>query len=523
MVRRFSRRQVVKYGVGAAAFVALPPTMRLSSSRSARCGGPVEMPQPKVLKSKGNELAVKLTCMEGRVDMGVSQQVKTYTYDQVVPGHTWELDPGDSLRVDLLNKLPKIPRPAVVDLNRPHAWTTTNLHTHGMHVSPAGNADNIFLEVPPGERQHYEIPVSEDHPGGIFWYHPHRHGAVTQQVRGGMGGMIVVRGEIDQVEEVHAAKEQIMVLQAIELGDDFELLDPIPNPSKQEAFFPRTQILYTVNGVMKPKITMYPGEVQRWRLVNAAEGKFMSLRLDEHELNVLAWDGLTLATPDAVKHVMMSAGNRVEVLVKAGGPGTYELVLTPGSSQHPDIPGMPDEFTRTHKPSMVSSELDPRPILTVEVVGEGPEMRLPTSLPVYDPPILPIAKKRRLRYTVERGPGVEFKSFGVNGVSFDPKRFPYQMKLGTAEEWKLVNDLDEKYELHAHVFHIHVNPFKVTQINGRKLETPLWRDTFVLTGTDRDSIVFESNFDDFTGKFVEHCHVLSHEDLGMMEALEVIT
>jgi FtsP/CotA-like multicopper oxidase with cupredoxin domain len=96
------------------------------------------------------------------------------------------------------------------------------------------------------------------------------------------------------------------------------------------------------------------------------------------------------------------------------------------------------------------------------------------------------------------------------------------MKRGTAEEWTLVNDLDDKYPLHAHVFHIHVNPFKVTHINGRKLETPLWRDTFVLTGTDDDSIIFESNFDDFTGKFVEHCHVLSHEDLGMMEALEVV-
>jgi len=65
-------------------------------------------------------------------------------------------------------------------------------------------------------------------------------------------------------------------------------------------------------------------------------------------------------------------------------------------------------------------------------------------------------------------------------------------------------------------------PAPIPHINGRKLETPLWRDTFVLTGTDDDSIIFESNFDDFTGKFVEHCHVLSHEDLGMMEALEVI-
>ncbi len=202
--------------------------------------------------------------------------------------------------MSLLNRLPPLNgthRPAM-HMDRPHEWTTTNLHTHGLHVSPKGIADNIFLEIPPGEKQHFVIPVPSDHPAGLFWYHPHHHGAVTQQVRAGMAGAIIVRGDLDEVEEVGAAKEQLMVLQSIELGVDYELLDPIPNPSKTQAFFPRKNVLYTVNGVLNPKITMYPGEVQRWRLLNAAEGKFLSLKLAEHELNVLAWDGLTLAEPD---------------------------------------------------------------------------------------------------------------------------------------------------------------------------------------------------------------------------------
>ena len=96
------------------------------------------------------------------------------------------------------------------------------------------------------------------------------------------------------------------------------------------------------------------------------------------------------------------------------------------------------------------------------------------------------------------------------------------MKLGTAEEWTLTNDLDSKLPQHAHVLHIHVNPFKIIEINGIKLDKPKWRDTYVLTGLDGDSIRIQTNLDDFTGKFVEHCHVLSHEDLGMMESLEVI-
>ena len=96
------------------------------------------------------------------------------------------------------------------------------------------------------------------------------------------------------------------------------------------------------------------------------------------------------------------------------------------------------------------------------------------------------------------------------------------MRLDTAEEWTVVNGVDDKLPQHAHSFHIHVNPFKVTKINGIALERPLWRDTFVLTGTTGDSFTFETNFLDFTGRFVDHCHIVSHEDLGMMEIVEVV-
>jgi diguanylate cyclase (GGDEF)-like protein/PAS domain S-box-containing protein len=430
--------------------------------------------------------------------------------------------------------------PLHMPMTRPHEWTTTNLHTHGLHVSPSGKADNVFRTIPPGERAQFKISVPDDHPAGLFWYHPHHHGAVTQQVRAGMAGAIIVRGDLDQVDEVRAAKEQIMVLQSIELGADYQLLDPIPDPTKEQAFFPRKNVLYTVNGVLNPKITMYPGEVQRWRMVNAAEGKFLSLKLADHELNVLAWDGLTLAAPDAVELVMMSAGNRVEVLVKAGKPGIYDLVLTPGSSQKPNIPGMPPSApARASRSELLlycsllgmqsmpglqdqPGELVPRTIATIEVRDHGPEMRLPGSLPAWDPPMLPIARTRTVGYTVQRQGMDEFVSFGINGKPFDPDRAPYKVKLGTAQEWTIVNECDNKLMDHAHVFHIHVNPFKITKRNGQTLSTPLWRDTYVVTKHAGDSFTFESNFVDFTGTFVEHCHVIAHEDLGMMEAIEVV-
>jgi FtsP/CotA-like multicopper oxidase with cupredoxin domain len=210
----------------------------------------------------------------------------------------------------------------------------------------------------------------------------------------------------------------------------------------------------------------------------------------------------------------------VEVLVQAGAPGTYDLMLTPGSSQHPDIPGglhVGASATTTTGFSQPSAELTPRTMATVEVVGKGPAMRLPTTLPAFDPPILAIAKIRAFSYTVEREPNGEFVNFGVDGLPFDPARAPYQMKLGTAEEWTLTNAAD-----HSHVFHIHVNPFKVVKLNGQPVARPFWRDTLTID-TPGDSATFQSNFVDFAGKTVDHCHIVSHEDLGMMEAVEIVT
>jgi FtsP/CotA-like multicopper oxidase with cupredoxin domain len=555
LASRHSRRRVLQYGVGAVTLAAVPDLLHsrwpagqqqawAARAPRSRLGTQVELPQPRVHKSRGGELSVKLTCRPATVDMGAPVPVRTYTYDGVVPGHTWELEAGDTLRVKLINRLPKlsrVPGRVGMEMTRPHDWTTTNLHTHGLHVSPSGIADNVFRTIPPGERDRFVIPVPGDHQAGLFWYHPHHHGAVTQQVRAGMAGAIIVRGDLDEVDEVRAAREQVMVLQSIELGAEYELLDPIPDPTKEQAFFPRKNVLYTVNGVLEPKITMYPGEVQRWRMLNAAEGKFLSLKLADHDLHVLAWDGLTLAAPDAVELVMMSAGNRVEVLVKAGKPGVYDLVLTPGSSQKPNIPGMPPSAppqstrselllycsllgSRQTMPGLADqpAELLPRVIATIEVRGDGPQMGLPSSLPAWDPPILPIARTRRVGYTVQRTGMNEFVSFGINGRPFDPDRAPYKVQLGTAEEWTIINECDNKLMDHAHVFHIHVNPFKITRRNGMKLATPLWRDTYVVTKRAGDSFTFESNFVDFTGTFVEHCHVVAHEDLGMMESIEVV-
>jgi hypothetical protein len=99
---------------------------------------------------------------------------------------------------------------------------------------------------------------------------------------------------------------------------------------------------------------------------------------------------------------------------------------------------------------VASEELKTRSILTIQVGGSGPVMALPTSLPVWNPPVLPIARTRQLNYTVQRGSNGNFISFGVDGLPFDPQNEPYQIKLGTAEEWTIYNSIDNKLSDHVH-------------------------------------------------------------------------
>ena len=543
MGRPMTRRQVLGYGLGATGALA---TAGRAGATATTPPAPGAFFEPAVLRSRGGTLSVHTVARPGLVQIGAPKRVSTFTFDGALPGYTWDVDAGDTLAVRMVNHLPPLePHPMVMD--RPHEWTTTNLHTHGLHVSPQDNHDNIFITIPPGGHQDYVFEIPADHPGGLFWYHPHRHGGVNQQLRGGMAGALIVRGSIDKVAEVAAATERVMIIQALQLGDNYQLEDPHPQPKPGEYLYPYSKVVYTLNGRISPTVAMYPGEVQRWRILNATSEYFTSLHLFGHQWQVLAWDGLPLAAPDAQDHLMLAPGNRVEVLVKAGPAGSYRLQLTPGDSVHPDIPGMPasaDAAGRVpyrvppmdmHGPmsSMVPvsqmpdmeetpDEVRPRTLLHLAVGGSGPPMGLPTALPAFDPPILPIARSRTLAFTIQRDQSKKFIAFGIDGRPYDPAQVPYRATLGTAEEWTLVNGHDAADPVHAHTYHVHVNPFRIVKVNGRPLATPLWRDTFVLTKNEGDSITFQTNFADFSGRFVEHCHMLSHEDLGMMAEVEVV-
>ena len=202
----------------------------------------------------------------------------------------------------------------------PAQFNVTNLHTHGLHVSPSGNSDNVFLNIPPQTSFPYEIKVPADHPAGTFWYHAHAHGSTSIQVGSGMAGAMILDDDPARIPASlrDANKgEKILILQTI-LYDTNGELDQITalfpgDPSQcsdpgNAGTWECAKRLVTINGQIRPVITMHPGEVQRWRVIDSAYRQSFNLILEGHALHEIALDGLYLGHIDVVRHGFETPG-----------------------------------------------------------------------------------------------------------------------------------------------------------------------------------------------------------------------
>ena len=408
-----------------------------------------------------------------------------------IPGPVLYTRPGDRLRITLINDLPDVEDPVfdpgqVHGINTPHGFNDINLHTHGFQASPKDPGDNVLITIKPGQQHEYIHDLPADHPAGFHWYHPHKHGSAAIQFLTGMAGAIIVEGGLDFVPEIAAAEDKILVIQEIRLGADSEVSQFFDALAGINDF-----TFHTVNGEVAPTYTMSPGEVQRWRILNANARDFLDLTLDGHAFFVLSNDGITLSAPQQVSELLLAPGQRVEVLVMGGDVGTYNLVANAYSSGFVGI-------------------LQAKTLATLEIAGAAKSMALPSSLPTSS----------RMR-TIGDGEisGTQTMEYGltnmyvINGQVFDPERVDFRVRVGTAEEWTLLNTTGED-----HPFHIHVNPFQVVAINGAAVE-PVWRDTVVVPRSG-GSVTIRQRYRDFDGLYVHHCHVLAHEDMGMMALVE---
>ncbi|HSR53713.1 MAG TPA: multicopper oxidase family protein [Acidobacteriota bacterium] len=395
--------------------------------------------------------------------------------------------------------------------NREHDFNTTNFHTHGWHISPAGNSDNVLIKLDPGKRLTYEFNLPRDHPAGTFWYHPHRHGSTSIQVASGMGGALIVAGGLDNEPTIASAEDQIMILQQIpyETRDGLGVLEHFSHLQGDYKCGPKANPINPcpifVNGQKRPVIAMRPGEVQRWRFIQAGIMRVVLLSLENHDLHVIAWDGLATGRIDAEPNVELAPGNRADILVKAGRAGRYKLMVR---TQRPT--GGSAASLRLSQPSLLA---------TLIVGGARRGMALPDSsaLAKYKPftDITPAQVNGHNKDVIfAKKPRNAFNFYNINGERFDANKVGYTLKLGAYEQWKLTSDEQN------HPFHIHVNPFMVTKIGDRDLNPPRWMDT-ILVRRD-EPVVMYTHYRRYIGNFVFHCHFLNHEDRGMMWLVEIV-
>ena len=450
--------------------------------------------EPEVRRSVNGELRTTLRCAYTWRNVG-GFRLFLRSYEGGSPGPTLRMKPGETLRIRLINDLPANRDPMPLNVSIPHQFNNTNLHFHGAHCSPSGIADNVMRSMQPGQSYDIEIELPKDHPGGTYWYHPHHHGSADVQMASGMLGAIIVEGDFAGVPEIANARDRTLVLAEV-VFDQFGTIEDFERVFRETA-----TRFFSVNGQRRPTITMRPGEVQRWRLLGGNYQNDMFLELEKHDLHVIAYDGIQLGSIESLKNLLMAPGQRADVLIQAGAPGTYEFRGLPYDQGYPSPTG---------------------PVARLVVAGDPLPMRLPASLPKAPLETIrdaEITGKRTLTFSAiipqtEAAAVWQEFSFLIDGKRFDPNRIDQRVRLGAVEEWTINNIHQDD-----HAFHIHTNPFQVTQVNGQPAPNLPWRDTFVVPR--KGSMVMRSRFLDYTGIYMLHCHMMNHEELGMMQTVEV--
>lgn len=567
------RRRFLTAGLGAAAAIAAIPQLVGAQQKKKKGNGKggqtardvtivglpeftlLTFPQPFEYRSCGGLLDLPMTV--GMIGPA-GKQVRVYNGN--LPGPTMRLKANDTLKILMVNQLPgnpPPPNPSATNLDycnqanamsNPHCFNSTNLHTHGLHVSPGSKgsqaSDDVLIGITPGKQQHYCIEIPSFHAPGTHWYHAHMHGSTAFQLANGLcGALIIDEPPGEQILPV-AHKDYVWIIQEIIPGGDAQTIYTQAGAGSTTFY---------VNGKPKPNLYMSANEVQRWRFINATgtphglgQIVFLDANSVAQNMSLVALDGISFygKSPQVTKAVNLGAGNRADVFIKPTVKGTYTVVRR-------DYPwskgGVGDQV-----------------IATVHVGDPGVNMQLPTTIPGTAPAYLqpinnPVLNARKATLgTIQSGewaskcpnvpqppahpaaliPGlniVNCKEYVMPPQPDSPPDSQWDMfipTLNTSEQWVLKNAKGA-----AHPFHIHVNPFQVEHMkidpNGPD-DASNWAflDTIPLIDKDRlpngapplppwinantGEIKIRTRYSDYYGRFVMHCHILVHEDMGLM-------
>lgn len=476
MSKAFSRRNLL---VGAGV-VAVGAGVTYALTRGDGSAG--TFVQPKVLQSLGDPLTVDLQTVIVGKKLG-KNQVNMLAYNGTVPGPTIKVRPGDTVKVNLTNGLSE----------------ETNLHTHGLFVHPNENSDNPFVHVMPSETFSYEFQIPKDHPEGTHWYHPHLHGKVANQVFGGLYGAIIVEDE--STPEV--SEDRVLIIS----DASFDASGNLAEPNMMGLMMGREGDYIMVNGAITPQGETKQHALERWRIVNACVARYLSLEVVGGTATLLGLDGHKLETNEEVGSFVLAPGNRADLLVSV----TKETVsLNYTTVAHPDSGMMM---------GMTAQTFENYPLVSFKANGTATVIAAAAKFKT-EPDLRKATVNTKRTFTLAMpnhamamGAAKFEGMFTINGEAFDHDKINTTVSNDTVEEWTIVNTSTMQ-----HPFHLHIWPMQLLSVNGSEVTGLRYQD--VVTVPANGKVVVRVNFHTHTGKTLYHCHILDHEDLGMMGVIE---
>ncbi len=519
------------------------------------------------------------------------------TYNGSVPGPTLRVPAGKDRRihVDLHNRFTRSDYREIISFaghgtTSCHDFNMTNLHGHGLHIQPnyatedPGDTckgegcgpvgtyygDNVLLELKPGDSARYRWDLDEDgtHHPGTDWYHPHVHGATSQQVIDGAVGALIIEGDIDAVPAVAAAKERVMVV--TQMSFDPQFTTPLPDGTEctEDTLSSRNSGASAdegkpslINGKLLPRLSASPGQVERWRLIYGGSPAELGIKLhpasdsacarwdstQTTEFVQIARDGITLPAFYRSDTLWVSPGYRIDAMVKMPAE-KQTLCLVARRPFDPlgsvmaivDLDPAAGEATATELPDEATvGALAPPTTWTGMVDGQMQEVSCDSVKTIHQKVALLVPTPGDVPPMVETAtPGACVPDHDHGHPTIDPdlpvcvcpepnincRRFDERRALGYRSDRVMTVDTSERWQIVAfdgHPFHIHINPFLVCPNHSNKGPNfAHWRDTYWVQAEDGPQDVL-MNFRKFTGQFVIHCHKLNHEDEGMMELTEI--
>jgi suppressor of ftsI len=386
----------------------------------------------------------------------------------------------------------------------------TNLHFHGLHVSPNAPQDDVLdMMASPGETLHYSVQIPPQQPPGLYWYHTHSHGESYVQDLDGMSGAIVVEGIDRYVPEVLNMRERILVLRDLVLPSDTAkrktVMESVAMQTTQCGTAPEDpERAFTVNGILRPQIDIAPGERQFWRIVNASPDRYADLELDSESFEVVALDGMPFAYHNpsirkrTMSHVLLPPAGRVEAIVTGPAADSHAALRSRCFDSGPD---------GDSNPAMVLADI-------VSAQPSKVQARPPLGgRPVYanfSPAVLQRVEASEPQFVVTFTE--DKQGFYINGQKFEMNSGPMlTVNVGSLQHWRVMNPTKE-----VHPFHIHQVHFLVYAVGENPVKDPAWVDTVNVPYGSSVDLVMDFTDPIIRGMSLFHCHLLSHEDKGMM-------